>query len=110
MATLESLEEAIRGVQGTLGHLRDVEFPAAMRQVNDALAQNTVDHGEIKELVKTEVRRVNGDVSALKLWKAKLEGVTAGVGLTGKMIWGGIGVLVSIGCVVLGAALAHGAW
>ena len=91
--------EAISGLRDEFRHFRDVEFV-------DSCTRNDKSHIEILG----EVKRINSDVSTLKLWKAKLEGVASGMGLTGKVAWSVLGVLVTIGCVVLGAALAHGAW
>lgn len=100
IAAIEALKvEAVSGLRDEFRRFRDVEFV-------ESCSRN--DHGHNQILV--EVKRINSDVGTLKLWKAKVEGVAAGMGLTGKVAWAALGVLVTIGCVVLGAALAHGAW
>jgi hypothetical protein len=100
VAAIEALKvEAVSGLRDEFRRFRDVEFV-------ESCSRNDRSHSQILG----EVKRINSDVSTLKLWKAKVEGIATGMGLTGKVAWAVLGVLVTIGCVVLGAALAHGAW
>jgi len=100
IGAIEALKvEAISGLRDEFRRFRDVEFLESCKR-------NESSHTQILG----EVKRINSDVSTLKLWKARVEGVASGMGLTGKAAWSILGVLLTIGCVVLGAALAHGAW
>jgi hypothetical protein len=100
IGAIEALKvEAISGLRDEFRRFRDVEFLESCKR-------NESSHTQILG----EVKRINSDVSTLKLWKAKVEGIASGMGLTGKAAWSILGVLVTIGCVILGVALAHGAW
>lgn len=64
-----------------MSDFRDREFaPMAIR--NDA------DHAEIK----TEVKRINGDMSAMKLWKAEFMGQLKGATSGGRALWAVVAV------------------
>jgi len=89
----------ISGLRDEFRRFRDVEFVQSCNR-NDKSNTEILD----------QVKRINSDVSTLMLWKSNLEGFAAGMGLTGKAAWAVLGMLVTVGCVVLGAALARGMW
>jgi hypothetical protein len=68
----------LAALRSELADFRDREFKG-MAERNDLA------HEEIKK----EMKRINGEVGTLKLWKAKLEGAAGG----GKALW----ALVAVG-------------